>query len=186
MLYTGQGDFGTSKLFDTHGPQRLDKDSLIFESLGRVDELTSYLGLCWVKAADSRLKLSQDSFAQIVEQIQQDLFNIQAELAGADKHLSSNHLKRLEQWIAEVEAVIPPIKSFTLPGGSELSAHFDIARTLVRRAERGVVSVAREWPQRLSEDTLAYLNRLSSVFFALARLTNHQLNIQEQPPKYDR
>ena len=185
MLYTGKGDSGTSKLFDSEPGQRVGKDAPVFEALGRLDELTSYLGLCRVHSEKSGLSLKDQSLQEIVERIQHQLFNIQAELAGADKHVRDSGVSQLEAWIAEVEEVIPPINSFTLPGGSELSAHFDISRTLVRRAERYVVAVSREQPERVSEETIAFLNRLSSVFFALARLTNHYLGVKEPAPKYN-
>jgi len=185
MLYTGKGDSGTSKLFDCSQGERIGKDAVIFEALGRVDELTSYLGLCRVKAETAEIELGSEMMAGIIEKIQHNLFNVQAELAGADKHLSDNNVKQLEDWIARVEEEIPPLRSFTIPGGSELSAELDVARTLVRRAERYVVAILNEQPDRVSDNTLAYLNRLSSVFFALARLTNHRLGISEQPPRYD-
>jgi len=184
-LYTGKGDQGNSSLFDCQSGQRIDKDAPIFEALGRVDELTSYLGLCKLGAQEGGLFLKELAVSEMIEQTQHHLFTVQAEVGGADKHIAGETLKEMERWIDEVSQTIPPIKSFTVPGGSELSVRFDIARTLARRAERYVVAVSKEQPQRIKEGTLAYLNRLSSLFFALARLTNHQFGIKEEAPRYD-
>ena len=130
MLYTGKGDNGKTSLY--HCDQRLSKNSLVAEALGSLDELNSFLGWCKVKASDLVLKL---------EQVQNKLFVIQAEVAGAEKFVSESDVEELETWIGEIEEGLDPIKSFVISGGSELSAMLDFARTIARRTERSVVAV---------------------------------------------
>ena len=86
--------------------------------------------------------------------------------------------ERLEKEIAKIDKVVPPIKKFIIPGGSELSTKLDFARALARRAERDAVRM------KASPDLLQYLNRLSSLLFALARLANFRLKLKEKNPKY--
>jgi len=172
MLYTGRGDDGLTKLFS----QRIPKSSLIFDALGTIDELNSFLGFCKVK-----LKKRQKKYAKILEEIQQNLFIIQAEVVGNKMTISGEKLERLEKLINKIEKEMPPIKTFFLAGGTELAALFDLARTVSRRAEREVIK-AKEI--KIGEKSLAYLNRLSSVLYALARLTNHQAGVKEKPPTY--
>ncbi len=184
MLYTGKGDSGNTKLFNSGVGEGVGKDSDIIEALGCVDELTSFLGLCKVHSRDAKLDLRSDSFASILEEVQHGLFSVQAEIGGADKHISEEMLRKVEFWIAEIEKDLPPITTFSLPGGTEISALFDVSRTLARRAERKVVSVNRQNPKMFSEFTIAYLNRLSSLLFALARLSNYKYDIKEESPDY--
>ncbi len=120
---------------------------------------------------------------QIVENIQQNLFIIQAEVAGSDMKISEDKLRECEKLIGEIEKELPPIKTFFISGGTELASLFDFARTLVRRAERRVVDVFDQG-QNVNEFTLAYLNRLSSLLYALARYSNHIAQITEESPNY--
>ena len=86
--------------------------------------------------------------------------------------------------IVEIEKEIPPIKNFIISGGNEIIAKLDYARTLARKAERRVVSVADEGKVTVQKNTLSYLNRLSSFFFALSRQNAYKSGITEEPPKY--
>lgn len=188
MLYTRKGDTGTTKTFGCD--QRISKSSSITEALGSLDEINSFLGLLKVKSGDER-----------IGQIQQDLFIIQAELAGADKTITEEKVKWQENIIDTIEKSLPPITTFFVSGGTELASLTDIARTIARRAERRVVGVVDEYkttppngtpPSQGGEDrriigahSLAYLNRLSSVLYAYARDFNHQAGIVEEPPKYE-
>ncbi|MEK7104679.1 MAG: ATP:cob(I)alamin adenosyltransferase, partial [Patescibacteria group bacterium] len=79
---------------------------------------------------------------------------------------------------------LPPIKTFFISGGTELASVFDIARTIARRAERRVIAVADEGKIEIKASTKAYLNRLSSVLYAFARLANHKAGISEESPDY--
>lgn len=181
-LYTGKGDKGDTGLFGCN--QRISKSSAIAEALGSLDEINSFLGLVKVKAKDSRFKIQDSGFDEILHDVQKNLFILQAEVAGTPMTIEESKVKEVEVIIAQVEKELPPIHSFFISGGTELTALFDVARTFVRRAERRVVGVSEEGERKVGEFTLAYMNRLSSLFYALARLTNHISGIVEQSPDY--
>jgi cob(I)alamin adenosyltransferase len=174
MLYTRKGDGGTTKTFGCD--QRVSKSSTIAEALGSLDEINSFLGLIKVKAGGD--------VSKTIDRIQQDLFIIQAELAGAPKTITEEKVKWLEEIIDNIEKTLPPIKTFFVSGGTELATLSDIARTIARRAERRVIGVVDEGKIKIGKDTLAYLNRLSSVLYAFARNFNHLANITEEAPQY--
>ena len=174
MLYTRKGDTGTTKTFGCD--QRVSKSSSIAEALGSLDEINSFLGLLKIKASGN--------VSEIINRIQQDLFIIQAELAGAPKTISPEKIKWLEEIIDGIEKILPPIKTFFVSGGVELAALSDIARTIARRAERRVVAVVDEGKITVGKETLVYLNRLSSILYAFARNFNHQAHIAEEAPRY--
>lgn len=182
MLYTGKGDDGTTKFFGSE-KKRVSKSSPVAEALGNIDELNSFLGLLKVKAGETKFQILDKSFASIVEDIQENLFTISAHIAGADKSINESKVKEIEEIIAECEKELSPIKTFSIAGGTELSTLFDFARTLARRAERRVVVVSEE-SGNIAPEVLKYLNRLSSILFALARLTNHRSGIKESAPRY--
>lgn len=187
MLYTRRGDDGSTKMFGCD--QRISKSATIAEALGSLDELNSFLGLCKIKAELKNISIFLDSETEslsldkLTTELQQDLFIIQAELAGADKKIEPARIKYLESIVDTIEKQLPPIKSFILVGGEELSALYDVARTIARRAERFVVR-AKEEKANITENTLAYLNRLSSVLYALARLVNAKNSVTEENPHY--
>jgi cob(I)alamin adenosyltransferase len=97
--------------------------------------------------------------------------------------ISPEKLKECEGYINNIEKILPPIKTFFVSGGTELASLFDISRTLARKAERRVVSVFDEGME-FSKDSLAYLNRLSSLLYAMARLSNHIFGLVEDAPSY--
>jgi len=181
MLYTRKGDSGTTKTFGCD--QRISKSSAIAEALGSLDEVNSFLGLCKIKGS-TFLEIQGRTLGEIVHQVQENLFIVQAELAGAPKSLTEEKVKEVEVLVDSAEKELPPIKTFFISGGTELGAGFDFARTLARRAERRVVGVSEEGKIKIGANTLAYLNRLSSLLYALARLSNHKSGINEQPPSY--
>ncbi|KKQ27683.1 MAG: hypothetical protein US41_C0015G0001, partial [Parcubacteria group bacterium GW2011_GWB1_37_13] len=129
MLYTRKGDTGTTKTFGCD--QRVSKSSNIAEALGSLDEINSFLGLIKIKAGDTSfvLPLNTLSLPEAIGQIQQDLFIIQAELAGAPKTITQEKVLWLERIIDGIEKTLPPIKTFFVSGGVELAALSDIART---------------------------------------------------------
>lgn len=182
MLYTGRGDDGTTKTFGCD--QRISKSSAIAEALGALDEANSFLGVCKVKAGETDYRVNSKQLTGIVHEVQQNLFIIQAELAGAGKSTSHEKVTAAEELIGAIEKELPPIRTFFISGGSDLAALFDVARTFARRAERRVVSVVETGGIAISKETLAYLNRLSSLLYALARLSNHRAGISEEPPSY--
>lgn len=192
MLYTRKGDDGTTKTFNCD--QRISKSSYIAEALGSLDETNSFLGLIKIKSQNTSFVLPENTFLlkDAIDRIQQDLFIIQAELAGAEKTISKEKIIWLENIINDIEKTLPPIKTFFVSGGTELSSLFDVARTIARRAERRVIKVVDEHfkneknqKELLSKETLAYLNRLSSILYAFARISNSHSGITEEIPKYD-
>lgn len=184
MLYTRKGDRGTTKTFDAKPGERISKSSCNTEALGSVDEINSFLGLVKVRSTDLRFKIKDLSLEEVVHQVQENLFIVQAELAGAPKSITKEKVLELETLTDAIEKILPPIKTFFISGGTELAALFDIARTLTRRSERRVVALHESGERQIRDETLAYLNRLSSLMYAMARLSNHQLSIKEQAPRY--
>ena len=178
MLYTGKGDDGTTYFFGSK--TRFAKDTPLAEALGTCDELVSLLGFVKVKIRSER---------SLIGEVQQNLFIIQAELAGADKKIVEQKVKDMEERINAIEKKLPPIKTFFVPGANEKSALYDLARTVARRAERRVVALNPETRFRnqvsgISKWSLAYLNRLSSLLYALARLHAQKGGKVEKKPHY--
>jgi len=184
MLFTGKGDSGTTKAFDTEKGVRISKSSKLFEVLGVLDEVNSFLGMCKVESEKYDFKVGEVSVTKIVHNIQENLFTIQAEFAGAEKTISEEKLRDAEGIINVIEKELPPIKTFFISGGIELASRFDFARTLSRMAERRAVELTETKERKIGEWSLAYLNRLSSLLYALARLSNHKFGIVEEPPSY--
>lgn len=174
MYYTGKGDQGTSKLFGSKS--RLLKSDLVFEVLGSLDELNSWLGLCAVDAEEYLM------IQEIIQNTQNDLFICQAYFAQAETPIPETFLSRLEEKIDEISSQLKERKSFVLSGGTRLSSLLDIARTLARRSERRAVDLNEK--QLVNHLILAYLNRLSSLLYVLARLANDLKEVEEQAPKY--
>ncbi len=182
MLYTGKGDKGDTGLFACS--TRISKSSAVAESLGSLDEVNSFLGFAKLKSKEAGFALSSGAlFEDITHDLQQSLFIVQAEIAGTPMSVPEAKVRQLETWIGEIEKELPPIRTFFISGGTELASLFDFARTLARRAERRAVEV-KESGKELGEHTLAFLNRLSSMLYALARLSNHKSGITEQSPTY--
>ena len=157
---TRGGDKGETSLGDG---TRLAKDASRVEAIGAVDEANATIGLM-------RLHCTGTADAMLAR-IQNDLFDLGADLCvpgegGARLRLPESVALRLEAEIAE----LPPLSSFILPGGSPAAAHAHLARTQVRRAERRVVTLARE--ETLNSNVVRYLNRLSDHLFVLGRVLN--------------
>ncbi len=177
MLYTGKGDGGTTKMFGCN-QQRISKSSELPEALGSLDELNAFLGFVKMRC------VGEPRIAGALRGIQESLFIIQAEVAGADKKVVDDSVKHVEELINGIEKEILPLKGFSIAGGTELSALLDVARTLARRAERRIIAVRELNLRELSPLTMAYMNRLSSLLFALARLANHLAGVNEENPRY--
>ncbi len=176
MLYTGKGDDGTTSTFGCD--QRLSKSSKIAEALGTLDEINSFLGV--VKTHQD----ADETLSKKINSIQENLFIIQAQVAGADTVVAQGIVQEIEAAINAIEKELPPITKFFISGGTPLAAHLDFARTLARRAERRVVDVHEEKTVQVHKETLVYLNRLSSLLYALARFANHNAKIIENSPHY--
>lgn len=170
-IYTRTGDTGDTALF---GGGRVPKDHLRVATYGDVDELNSAIGL-------ARATPPVDAFDALLESVQRDLFSIGGHLATPDPDkvakalakadLSADRIAEFERTMDEADATLPPLRAFVLPAGAPKAAALHLARTVCRRAERSVVSLAREAP--VPELFVVYLNRLSDLLFTLARLANH-------------
>lgn len=182
-LFTGKGDGGTTKLFDSPQGVRVSKSSPIFECLGQLDELNTLTGWCKV-ACTENFMVDGRSGKMILHEVQDHLFTIQAEIAGAPKSVPQANVETLSTLINNIEKELPEIKTFFVPGGTEFSARLDIARAVSRRAERRLVTLHESGERAVSESSRAYANRLSSLFYALTRLVNHRAGVKENPPTY--
>jgi cob(I)alamin adenosyltransferase len=156
------------------GGSRVTKGAVRVEAMGSVDELNAAVG--WAVT-----QLPQALMRDRVESIQHDLFTIGAQLAapaGAGRQRSDSPALRrdrtaeLERWIDEASAELPELRAFVLPGGNPQAAALHLARTVCRRAERAVVRLAES--EDVGDLIVPYLNRLSDLFFTLARVENHR------------
>lgn len=186
-LFTGKGDGGTTRVLDS--TERISKASALPETLGTLDELNSYIGFAKVRAkgesdASVRVNGVEESISTILKEVQEQLFVVQAEVAGADKRIAAEKVAWESDTVNAIEQLLPPITNFTIAGGTELSAILDVARTISRRAERRVIGLEDLNLRTLSPDTKAFMNRLSSLLFALARLTNEHAGIARETPSY--
>ena len=177
MLYTRRGDDGSSGLFGT--TERFSKSSPVYEALGTVDELTSLLGLCRAQARGQRDELA---VAAALEAAQECLFTIQAEVAGAPKSLTPLQVKALEETIGRWEDGMARPRGFVIPGATPFSALCDYARAVARRAERSVARL--DAAANVSPESRAYLNRLSSFLYTLARYAASRAGVKESSPTY--
>jgi cob(I)alamin adenosyltransferase len=181
-IYTRTGDKGQTALV---GGQRVAKDHLRIESYGTIDELNAFIGVARTTAeqfANGTERLSK--FATILKRIQHELFNLGSILATLpdDVHpkqprVTSADIEQLEREIDEANEELRPLRSFVLPGGSRLDAELHVCRTVCRRAERLLVSLARE--ESVPDEAIQYLNRLSDALFVWSRWANHVLNASE-------
>ena len=173
-IYTKTGDTGETGLF---GGTRIPKDAMRIEACGTVDELNACIGFIRSQIQDTEIDAS-------LHRIQNQLFNIGADLATLETHPKAESLRipptftpELEREIDRLEAELPPLKNFILPGGSASGAAIHLARTVARRAERCTVTVAKG--EMVNPEVLIYLNRLSDFLFVLARAVNHRLGESE-------
>jgi cob(I)alamin adenosyltransferase len=181
-LFTGKGDKGTSKLFDTPSGVRVSKGDVIFEALGTLDELNTFVG--WTKVIAKEAAFEGQLIADVLHDVQDHLFTLQAEIAGAPKSVPEESVAALELIINAIEGALPPITTFLVPGGTELSARLDVSRAMSRRVERMLVRLQESGERELGEHSMRYANRLSSLLYALVRWVNHQSEVSETPPAY--
>lgn len=162
-IYTKTGDDGTTGLGDG---SRVSKDHLRVEVFGTIDELNSVVGI--VAAEDL-----PDSLAAVLEAIQHDLFDLGGELClPGRKAINEQHVRRLETQLDALNADLPILKEFILPGGTKAAAVCHLARTVCRRAERRLVAFSRS--EQVSPMSIQYLNRLSDLLFVVARRLNQE------------
>ena len=174
-LYTGAGDRGDTSFFD--GGQVSKADPRV-SACGEVDELNATLGMAVAFGLDADL-------AEIVVGIQHQLFALGARLADpgsriatrvAKANITEVDVKQLEQWIDDLDASVPALRSFILPGGGRTGASLHLARTVCRRAERCIVRLGVDLVEPV---ILRYINRLSDLLFVLARAANRRAGVTE-------
>lgn len=175
-IYTKTGDKGQTSLYRGG---RVAKDAPRLEAYGTLDEANSVLGLAIAQLPDSGW--AADVRAEL-RRVQSDLFGLGAQLAtkGNEKpawYVREEDVTALERAIDRMEAELPPLTTFILPGGHPAGATLHVARTVARRAERAVVGVQHD--EALDPLILGYLNRLSDYLFVLARFVNRRLGAPE-------
>jgi len=177
-IYTRTGDGGSTKLA---GGQTVPKDARRIEAYGAVDELNAFVGAaCFSVEAEPALA----PLAKTLHRVQHELFNLGSILATLpeDVHpkqprITDTDIAQLERDIDEANADLPSLRSFVLPGGTRASCDLHIARTVCRRAERLLVTAARE--EQIPPEAVRYLNRLSDALFVWSRWVNHTLGAPE-------
>lgn len=160
-IYTRTGDAGTTGLADG---SRVAKDAPRIEAIGDIDELNSVLGVLLAEPLP-------DAVRTRLTDVQNDLFDLGGELSvPGHAILAESHIAQLEAALDEFNAALPALKDFILPGGSRAAALAHVARTVCRRAERRVVTLAQT--ETVPQLAVPYLNRLSDLLFVLSRALN--------------
>lgn len=168
-IYTRTGDDGSTGLGDG---SRVGKDSARVEAYGTVDEANSAIGM--ILAANAL----PEAMTNCLIEVQHDLFELGGELClPGYEAVQQSYVDRLEASLDEFNDDLPPLKEFILPGGGPAAAACHLARTIVRRAERRVLTLARETDVR--DTLLRYLNRLSDLLFVIARQASREESGQE-------
>jgi cob(I)alamin adenosyltransferase len=176
-IYTRTGDEGLTGLL---GSRRVPKDDGRIESCGTIDELNAVLGTARAAGLDA----GADA---LVGRLQRELFEVGAAVADPDPSgpfhatITPAHATGLEAIIDALEAELPPLSRFILPGGAPAAAALHLARALCRRAERRVVNLGRQPGEHVSDAVRIYLNRLGDLLFVLARAVNHRAGVADTP-----
>jgi cob(I)alamin adenosyltransferase len=174
-IYTRTGDSGDTALFDG---TRVPKSDGRVAAYGDLDELNAWLGFVGAHQPGGDVSTQ-------LQQIQRDLFAVGARLADPSHRIAGRVTKaavsmedvaRLERWIDEFDAVIPPLRRFILAGGTPAGAALHVARTVCRRAERAMVQLG---DGAFENELLQYVNRLSDLLFTMARAVNHRAGIAD-------
>jgi cob(I)alamin adenosyltransferase len=175
-VYTRQGDGGETALA---GGQRVPKDGLRIEAYGTVDELNAFLGTARATVSEAAQQAPPIALlAGILLRVQHELFNLGSILATLPDDVHPKQARVTDADVAQLEKemdlmneVLPPLRSFVLPGGSRLNAELHICRTVCRRAERACVTLRRA--EIIPPETVRYLNRLSDALFVWSRWASH-------------
>jgi cob(I)alamin adenosyltransferase len=181
-IYTKGGDTGNTGLA---GGQRVSKDSARIEAYGTVDELNAFTGLAVVSLEEMLGRnLPLGDLIVILRRVQHELFNLGSILATLpeDVHpkqarITNAEVVQLEREIDAMNARLPSLRSFVLPGGTRVNAELHVTRTVCRRAERLLISLAKTEP--VPPETIQYLNRLSDAMFVWSRWVNHTVGAPE-------
>src|SRR5579871_1364801 len=175
-VYTRRGDQGQTSLA---GGQRVAKDSPRIEAYGTVDELNAFLGAARVTAVElAAVEARLNLLVTILLRVQHELFNLGSILATLpeDVHprqarITDADITRLESEIDTMNADLPTLRSFVLPGGSHFNADLHVCRTICRRAERALIALSRS--ETVPPETVRYLNRLGDALFVWSRWASH-------------
>ena len=165
-IYTKTGDKGKTGLI---GGTRVSKNDMRIEAYGTIDELNAFVGLLTTYLSDFDVNFP------FLKKIQNNLFSVGAYLATDKEKVDTSksaifeedEISLIEQEIDRLNAILPPLKAFVLPGGNSAGAVTHVCRTVARRAERRIYDVAEHYP--VAEKILIYMNRLSDYFFVLSR-----------------
>jgi cob(I)alamin adenosyltransferase len=172
-IYTKTGDSGMTGLF---GGKRISKDDARIEAYGTLDELNSFLGFL-------NIGFSENKYNTVLFDVQNRLFDLGSHLASdPEKHvlpsgITSEDISELERFMDDMDAELPPLKNFILPGGHVIVAQAHICRTICRRAERRVVTLQQY--SEIDPMIVMYLNRLSDFLFILARFLAKKSGVEE-------
>jgi cob(I)alamin adenosyltransferase len=169
-IYTKTGDKGETSLF---GGKRVLKCEELVDVYGSIDELNSWVGLIISR-------FNTPDVQQFLELIQNDLFIIGSTLAGwkGDKADLKKRVSEMEARIDTMEKGLPTLNNFIFPGGTELAATLHIVRSVCRRTERQAVALSKH--ENVDPNIIIYLNRLSDLFFTLARFINTTAGVTEK------
>jgi len=180
-IYTKTGDSGLTSLV---GGQKTSKANLRVISYGEIDELIVVIGGSILKLTQFKNNKSFEIFSKKLKRIQNELFNIGNMLATIDKdilqnmpQIESRHIENIENEIDFYNKNLPTLKSFVLPGGSDINIWLHLARTVCRRCERIVVKLSNN--EEIDAIIIQYLNRLSDLLFTCCRWVNYELSIKE-------
>ena len=176
--YTRTGDRGETGLYSG---TRVGKENPRVEAYGAIDELNSQIGLARAVVRDARTK-------RILKSVQEDLFtlggDLASELVSANvPRINQSHVDNLEKTIDSIHEELKPLRRFILPTGGIAAAHLHVARSVCRRAERRIASLAKI--ESINPEAIPYVNRLSSLLFDLARWVNQQDKVKEEEWTHD-
>lgn len=175
-IYTKQGDEGKTGLW---GGQRVSKDAIRVAAYGTVDELNALLGVVRAHGVDNDIDAR-------LGRLQNQLFVLGSDLATPNDdaripRIQQAYIGQMEQEIDQFETELAPLRQFILPGGTVTAAYVHLARTVCRRAEREVVTLANSAGEPLNSEVLPYLNRLSDWLFVLGRVINARVCVGDVP-----
>ncbi len=169
-MFTRTGDKGETDVVQ----KRVGKDSPLVQFLGELDELNSFVGLAISKTP-------WDDMRSDLEKVQVHLFEIGEDVAtnSTKKRINEDYVKFLEERTVAYRKESGPVRLFVLPGGSEVASYIHVARAVARRVERSAVALSKEIPE-MNRTIIVYLNRLSSLLFAMATVANKRLGVEEK------
>jgi len=173
-VYTRKGDKGETCRC---GGAKVGKEHICIEVCGYVDELNSFVGL-------ARSHFHSSDITDVLKRIQRELFELGADLSSPltssskVKRITPEHTKALEASIAQFEKELKPLHNFILPAGTPPATTLHICRSVCRRAERRVVAFSKK--EKVNGECMVYLNRLSSLFFEMARAVNRRAGVNEE------